>query len=148
EFTAPDGHRPSPLCLVAREFRSGRVVQLWLADGAPPSPPYPTGPDALVVAYYASAEVGCHLALGWPAPQRILALCVEFKCLTSGLVVANGKGLLGALAYHGLDALAAQEKEEMRQLARRGGPYTPQEQRALLDYCQSDVDALARLLPA
>ena len=28
----------------------------------------------------------------------------------------------------------------------RGGPWTPDERRALLDYCQSDVDALERLL--
>ena len=35
----------------------------------------------------------------------------------------------------------------MRQLAMRGGSYSPEERRALLDYCQTDVDALARLLP-
>jgi hypothetical protein len=62
--------------------------------------------------------------------------------------VPCGRGLLGALAYHGLDGMAAADKEEMRQLALRGGPYTEAEQLALLDYCQADVDALARLLPA
>jgi hypothetical protein len=56
--------------------------------------------------------------------------------------------LLGALACFGLDGLAATEKEGMRQLAMRGGPYTPAERQGLLDYCQSDVDALVRLLPA
>lgn len=35
----------------------------------------------------------------------------------------------------------------MRELAMRGGDYTADEQTALLDYCQSDVDALIRLLP-
>jgi hypothetical protein len=54
---------------------------------------------------------------------------------------------LGALAYHGLDAIDAAEKEGMRELAMRGGPYTDAEQMALLDYCQTDVDSLARLLP-
>jgi hypothetical protein len=44
--------------------------------------------------------------------------------------------------------LSAVEKEGMRQLAMRGGPYNGAEREALLDYCQSDVDALARLLPA
>jgi DNA polymerase I-like protein with 3'-5' exonuclease and polymerase domains len=44
--------------------------------------------------------------------------------------------------------MAAAEKEEMRQLAMRGGAYTEAERLALLDYCQEDVDALARLLPA
>jgi hypothetical protein len=56
--------------------------------------------------------------------------------------------LLGALAYHGLDGLSAASKEGMRQLAMRGGDYSKLEQLALLDYCQTDVDSLARLLPA
>ena len=30
EFAAPPGGRPVPLCLVARELRSGRLVRLWL----------------------------------------------------------------------------------------------------------------------
>jgi hypothetical protein len=148
EFTAPDGCRPTPLCVVAREFRTGRLVRRWLGDGAPATAPYATGPDVLFVAYYASAEIGCHLALGWPVPRRVLDLCAEFKCLTSGLAVPCGKDLLGAQAYYGLDGIASSEKEEMRQLAMRDGPYTEEERVALLDYCQTDVDALARLLPA
>jgi hypothetical protein len=148
EFTAPPGERPAPLCCVARELCTGRLERLWLASGAPTLPPYDTGPDALFVAYYASAELGCHLALNWPMPARVLDLCVEFRCRTSGLTTPGGNGLLGALAYFGLDSLDAVEKQEMRQLAMRGGSYTPAEQAPLLDYCQGDVDALARLLPA
>jgi hypothetical protein len=148
EFTAPPGERPSPLCCVARELRSGELVRTWLADGAPDFPPYDTGPETLVVAYYASAELGCHLALDWPLPARVLDLFAEFRCLTSGGAVPCGSGLLGALAYFGLDGIAAAEKDALRQLAVRGGPYSDQERAALLDYCQSDVDALARLLPA
>jgi hypothetical protein len=147
EFTAPDGCRPTPLCVVAREFRSGRLVRQWV-EGATDGPPFPLGPDVLYVAYYASAEVGCHLALGWPVPPRILDLCAEFKCRTSGLAPPCGKTLLGALTCYGLDGLAAAEKKSMRELAMRGGPYTAEEQEALVDYCQTDVDALAQLLPA
>jgi hypothetical protein len=148
EFTAPIGERPTPLCLAARELRTGRLVRLWLDDGPPARPPYPVEPDSLFIAFYASAELGCHLALNWPLPARILDLFAEFRCLTSGLAVPCGNGLLGTLAYFGLDGLAATEKESMRHLAMRGGPYTPEERCALLDYCQSDTDALARLLPA
>ena len=36
----------------------------------------------------------------------------------------------------------------MRELAQRGGPYTCQEQADLLNYCQTDVDALVKLFPA
>ena len=31
--------------------------------------PYNTGPDSLVVVYYASPEMGCYLALGWALPE-------------------------------------------------------------------------------
>jgi hypothetical protein len=148
EFTALPGERPAPLCVVARELRSGRLVRLWLTDGAPAVPPFDTGPDSLFVAYYASAELGCHHALGWPMPARILDLYAEFRCLSSGQAVPCGRGLLGALAHFGLDGIDAAEKGDMRQLALRGRPYSESERLALLDYCQSDVDALARLLPA
>jgi hypothetical protein len=148
EFTAPPGERPVPLCVVARELRTNQLVRLWLADGAPALPPYSIGSDTLLIAYYSSAEWGCHIALDWPIPHRVLDLYVEFRHLTSGLSVPCGRDLLGALVYHGLDGLAAAEKESMRQLAMRGGPYTDAERQNLLDYCQTDVDALAKLLPA
>jgi hypothetical protein len=111
-------------------------------------PPFPIEEDTLFVAYYASAELGCFLALGWPMPARVLDLFAEFRCVTNGLPVPCGNGLLGALAYFGLDAIEGAEKEAMRDLAIRGGPYTAEERQALLDYCESDVVALAHLLPA
>jgi hypothetical protein len=148
EFTAPPGERPVPLCVVARELRSGQLERFWLADGAPDLPPFGTGADSLFIAYYASAELGCFLALSWPTPARILDLYAEFRCHTSGRPGPCGNGLLGALTYFGIDGLAAAEKDAMRQLAMRGGPFTAREREDLLAYCQTDVDALARLLPA
>ncbi len=149
EFQQPPGERATPVCLVAREIRTGRLLRMWQDElRSLPHPPYPIGPDALFIAYYASAELGCHLALNWGLPVRILDLYAEFRCLTSGLTTPCGKGLLGALEYHGLGGIEAAEKEVMRELAMRGGPYTDSERTALLDYCQTDVDSLARLLPA
>jgi len=148
EFTCPPGERPVPLCLVAREFKSGKLLRVWLDDpNCPQQCPIPTGPDVLFVAYYASAELGCFIALEWPLPCRVIDLYLEFRNLTNGLTTPCGSGLLGALAWFGLYALDASEKHEMRELAMRGGPYTGAERLALLDYCQTDVDALARLLP-
>lgn len=149
EFSAPPGERPDPVCLVAREFRSGRTLRLWQDDLRRRSEaPYPTGPDVLFVAYLASAELGCHLALGWPLPARVLDLYAEFRNRTNGLTTPHGAGLLGALSWFGLDAIGAAEKESMRELAIRGGPWTAPERGALLAYCETDVVALARLLPA
>src|SRR5262249_8147392 len=135
------------VCLCARELRSGRELRLW-QDELGSQPPYPTDASSLFVAYYASAELGCHLALGWPMPERILDLFTEFRCNTNGLTVPAGNGLLGALTAFGLDAINSTEKEDMRALVLRGGPWNGGEPAAILDYCMSDVDALARLLPA
>ena len=56
--------------------------------------------------------------------------------------------MLGALSYHGIDSIGTVEKDAMRGLAIRGGPFTKAERLALLDYCESDVAALAKLWPA
>lgn len=149
EFNAQAGERPSPVCLVARELRSGRLLRLWSDDlREMRQPPFSTGPETLFVAYYASAELGCFQALGWPMPARVLDLYCEFKCRTSGLKTPCGNGLLGALAYFGFDSIDAADKDAMRALVLRGEPYTADERRAILDYCQTDVDALGKLLPA
>jgi hypothetical protein len=132
---------------VAKEFRSGRVIRLW-ADELGSAPPFDVGPDSLFVTYYASAELGCFLSLGWPMPVRILDLFTEFRNLTNGTFPLAGNSLLEALFYFGLDGIGAGEKDEMRQLALRGGNYSAEEKAALLHYCKSDVEALSRLLPS
>jgi DNA polymerase family A len=147
EFMAGTGERPVPVCLCARELRSGRGLRLW-RDELGPVPPYPIDAGSLFVAYYASAELSCHLVLGWPMPARILDLFTEFRCGTNGLAVPAGNGLVGALTAFGLDTIGAIEKEEMRSLVLRGGPWSGSERTSILTYCMDDVDALARLLPA
>jgi hypothetical protein len=147
EFTALPGERPSPVCAVAHELRSGRRFRLW-QDQLGPAPPWATGPDVLLIAYYASAELGCYRVLGWPPPQRVLDLFTEFRDRTNGLPTPAGRGLLGALTYFGLDAMGATEKKEMQEAIGAGtweGEFSPEE---ILDYCEQDVAALKRLLPA
>jgi hypothetical protein len=63
EFAATPGNRPVPVCLVAHELRSGRQFRIW-QDQFGPAPPYTTGPDVLLVGYYASAELSCYRVLG------------------------------------------------------------------------------------
>src|SRR5512132_1882746 len=133
EFSAPHRERPKPICLVARELKTGRLVRQWEDEFGL------LRPDSLFVAFYASAEFGCHLALNWPMPERVLDLFAEHRCLTNGISTGYGNGLLGVLAYYGLDGLGAEEKGEMRALAMRGGPWTGGERWDLLDYCESDV---------
>ena len=146
EFLAGVGEPPSPVCLVAHELISGRWLRIWHDELLTlERPPYDIDPDCLFVAFYASAEIGCHLALDWSVPCNVLDLFAEFRTLTNGRVVPCGNGLIGALTWFGLDSLAGTEKERMRALVLRGGPWTPEEQTEILSYCESDVAALGRL---
>ena len=144
-----EGNPPVPVCMVMREWPSGRTNRYWQDDlKSMATAPFPTGDKALFVAYYASAELDCFSVLGWTLPAHVLDLFAEFRCLTNGLRLAHGSGLLGALMHFGLPTIGGEQKDAMRDLVLTGGPWGPAEQLAILDYCESDVVALAELLSA
>jgi DNA polymerase-1 len=147
EDAGRSGERPRPVCMVAKELRTGQEWRIWRGEFGP-EPPFPIGPGDLFVAYYASAELGCFRALGWPKPANILDLYVEFRDRTNGLEPPAGSGLIGALTYFGLDTIGALEKDELRRLILAGGPWSDSDRSAILDYCASDTYALERLLLA
>jgi DNA polymerase I len=151
EFNANSGERPDIICLVALELRSGRKLRLW-SDQLGPRPPFPIDASSLIVAFFASADLGCFKVLNWPMPARILDPFVEFRNSTNMLQQKGCKpvesSLIAALAAHGLDTIGAIEKERMRALILRGDPWSVEERKEILDYCESDVAALARLLSA
>lgn len=150
EFHPADGRAGNklvPVCMVVRAWPSGRAQRYWQADlQQMAAAPFPTGEKALCVAYYASAEMDCFHALGWPHPVHVLDLFTEFRCLTNGLRLAHGSGLLGALLHYGLPSIGGEQKDSMRDLVLTGGPWRDAEQVAILDYCETDVVALAHLL--
>lgn len=145
EFRTPPGERPLVVCMVARELRGNRLLRLW-ADDLGPEPPFRVDDGALFVAYFAGAEWGCFLQLGWPLPVRILDLYAEFRCETNGLSLPAGRGLLGALSHHALTGITKDQKGNMRDRVMMGPPYSDMDRREILDYCQSDVDAMGPLL--
>src|SRR5262249_35725115 len=148
EYSQSPGERPQVVCLVAREYRSGRTLRVWEDElRYRREAPFPTSSESLFVAFHAPAELSCFLELVWPFPAHMLDRCAEFKRITSGLYVHNGRGLLGMLTWFGLDAMSVSEKKEMQALACRGGPWTSAERTALLDYCEVDVVALTKALP-
>ena len=142
EFGGYLGNRPRPVCMVAKDLRTGQSWRLWRGEFGP-MPPFPIGRDALFVAYYASAELGCFKALDWPMPPNVLDLFIEFRNRTNGLTTPAGSGLIGALTYFGLDNVGAVEKEDMRALVLAGSPWSSNERAAILDYCAGDVAAVA-----
>jgi DNA polymerase I len=146
EFVPQPGECPDVVCLAACELRSGRTLRLW-RDELGKRPPYRTDRDVLLVSFVANAECACHLALGWPLPTNVLDLSPVFRNLTNGRSTPEGKGLLGALRYYGLDAISSKHKEAMQKRVMQGWPFTPEEREQILRYCASDIDALARLLP-
>jgi DNA polymerase I len=120
EFVSESGARPVPVCLVARELSSNRLIRLW-QDELGPEPAFPVNDETLFVAYYASTEIGCFLELGWPIPTRILDLYTEFRNATNGVTLPAGRCLLGALSHHGIASITADQKTEERNLVMRGG---------------------------
>ena len=148
EYRADAGERPWPVCMVARELGTGREVRLWRDDLlALNHAPFDVEADTLFVAYFASAELGCFLELGWPLPQNVLDLYVEHRVETNGEPTLCGDGLLGALSLRGLGHIDAGEKDAMRRLVCEQHQWTAEERRKILDYCASDVDGLVALLP-
>jgi DNA polymerase-1 len=147
EFKAPEGDPPEPICMVVKELHSGKEVRYWI-DELQDMKCFPLehSEKSVFVAYYASAEMNCFLALNWALPANILDLYAEFRNQTNGKHVAGGWGLVGALTYYGVDSIGSSEKNEMRQLALRGGPWSDLEKQHLLDYCATDVYALEKLL--
>jgi DNA polymerase-1 len=146
EFNGGEGNRPNVVCLVAYELRSGRRFRLW-HDQLGPEPPYRVDDRTLFVAYYASAELTCHLALGWPMPRNILDLFIEYRNLTNhSNEVQPPAGLLDALDRFHLDSISLQTKKHWRDVVLRGGPWTTEERSGILEYCETDVEPLERLL--
>lgn len=144
EFRHSDGELPEPRCLVMKNWRTEQVVRMWMDEGCTS----PFSPDDLLVAYYASAEVGCFLSLGWHGPRYVLDLFAEFKNHLGGAGSLFGHGLLGACRHFGIStATTAESKDANRQLAQQQA-FTEEERVQLLDYCEADVECTFELLKA
>ena len=147
EFGAEPGENPEPVAW----SRGNCAAAASCAYGAMNLAPRPRTRQALTCCLSPTTQAQKSVAISLLAgrlPQRVLDLFTEFRNHTNGIPTVNGNGLLGALAYHGLDRIGAIEKQEKRDLILRGGPYSAAERLAILDYCETDVEALARLLPA
>jgi DNA polymerase I len=156
---AQAGTQTTPVCMVARELGSDRLIRRWLFGSRPP-PPFEISDDVLFVTYFATAELGSFLALGWPLPRYIIDLYTEFWLVTNefnpfrrsddSLELAKrekqGRKLLDALKWAGIPGITSDQKTAERELIRRGAPWTTAEQHRIITYCQTDVDPLGALL--
>jgi DNA polymerase I len=145
EFGSLPNSRPDVRCMVAHDLCTGRSVRLFGAQLS--SPPFGLGEDSLFLSYFATAELSCFHALGWPPPMNLIDMHAEFRALSNGYGLTR-YALPDALRHLGLESAAAFDKSENRHLAVRGGPYTSEEQAQLLDYCGRDVRDLVTLYRA
>jgi hypothetical protein len=145
EFYDEDGEQPKPCCVVASEHPADTLHSVWLEGQRCPRAPFPTGPGVMLVAYFATAEMNCFLALNWEPPEFVIDLFPEFRILTNGRYLEHGNGLLGAATYFGLNGIASAQKDAMRARILKGPPFTSEEKWAILKYCQGDIDNLPQL---
>ena len=109
EFRAGAGERQRPVCCVAYELRSRRKHRVWESELLKiKQPPYPVGKDSIFVAYYAPAELGCHLALDWPMPENVYDLFTERDIFGHNLA-AQAKGGYRCVHFSHADVLRVEE---------------------------------------
>ena len=89
EFKEVDGNVPEVHCMVARELFSRQLIRTWISGELSTPCPLPLGKDILYVAYYANAELKCHLALveqwqsAWHALLRRVFSSLHFHASSS-----------------------------------------------------------------
>jgi hypothetical protein len=141
--------RPVPLCICALDILSGKKHQLWGDELRVPAPPWPYGPETLMVSYNAVAELSVFHVLGWDTSFPVLDLNTEFRQIVNGILHKDlPRSQLAALDYFGLRGISTIEKECWRDVILAGGPYSPEQKQGILNYCWSDVLALRDLFHA
>jgi hypothetical protein len=150
EFELRGVGQPVPrrvVAMVARDVISGREIRL--GPGEFGTCPFRCDGSELFVAFYASAEAHCFLALNWPLPPRWLDLWAEARRLSNGMPgVANG--LVAVMGRYGLRVRDSGHKHAMQAMI-GDGVWRPDDVPAILAYCGEDVkdtvQLLHRLLP-
>jgi hypothetical protein len=149
EFQHRAGERDQrPICLVAKELYSGKIIELWEDDlRRLTQAPFDVGPDSIIVAFGAFAELATFDSINWPRPHRMLDLHPEFRCQDNDAPHKSGS-LLAALDKFGLPHMATEDKEAARHLILDQSSWNGLERNRILRYCGADVGALELLLSA
>lgn len=153
EYRQDANHRPVPVCMFAKEQRTGTEIflrreQLLTLRRAP----FDTGPHDVMIAYAANAELSCFRTLGWSFPCNVLDAYVETCAAINGRNIEGLEekrpSLLETLELFGLpSSFTKVEKETLRDLILSRENYTEEQWREIERYNRSDVEATIALLP-
>ena len=92
------GEKPTPAALAAADVRGEATIEMDSRKLRSVScPPYPIGPQALLITIDGQHLAAVHLALGWRIPERLLDLLVEQRNAVNGRSDTQIGGLAGAL---------------------------------------------------
>jgi hypothetical protein len=156
EYQLTAGDMPKVLCMVAQvldgNLRPVHTIRIWRGDFGT-TPPFDVGPDTLVVAYSAWAEMTCFMSLGWKFPVHIFDQHTAYLAATNVLLPHNPdekrkrerKRLSDACRAYGIDGWENIDKEQMAEDI-GNGLWRKYGREAVLEYCAEDVRASTELL--
>ena len=139
------------LCLVFKDIFNDDVYRYWV-DGQNNIPHFFDYEDTLLISFNAVAEHGVFQQLLHGKPKYMWDCFVENKCLYLPFLAKNKTGLIDTCARYNIETISkAQKDHELDRILRRNEfknlsfEYAKEEQKKILDYCQSDVEETAKL---
>jgi DNA polymerase-1 len=156
EYEIEDGGLPNTLCMVAyvldQNLQHVRTIRLWRGEFGR-EPPFDVGPDTLVVAYSAWAEMICFLVLGWKFPIYVYDLHTAYLASTNILLpyepeakrTKPRKRLADACRAYGIAGWENIDKETIAKDIGEGR-WQKYGQAFVLEYCKEDVRKSTQLL--
>jgi DNA polymerase family A len=156
EYEIEEGGLPNVLCMVAfvldQNLQHVRTLRLWRGEFGR-EPPFDIGPDTLVVAYSAWAEMICFLVLGWKFPIYVYDLHTAYLASTNILLpyepeakrTKPRKRLADACRAYGVEGWENIDKETIAKDIGEGR-WQKYGQAFVFEYCEEDVRKSTQLL--
>lgn len=139
------------LCLVFKDIFNDDVYRYWV-DGQKNIPNFFDYEDTLLISFNAVAEHGVFQQLLHGKPKYMWDCFVENKCLYLPFLAKNKTGLIDTCARYNIETISkAQKDHELDRILRRNEfkdlpfKYSKEEQKEIMNYCQSDVEENAKL---
>ena len=159
EYEVATGGLPNVLCMVAyvldAHLQHVRTVRWWRGDFGS-KPPFDTGPDAVVVAYSAWAEMTCFLQLSWRFPEHVFDLHTAYLAASNIMEPFDydeakrrkkSARFVDACRAHGIEGWERFDKTTIaKDIAE--GRWRSWGRETVFDYCEEDVRKTLELFRA